>query len=87
MKDAGSLKSNGQLIWGIALLLVGIAVFIRIPQVMLKLAEMGQFGGGSRFGLYLMGVILVGGGVKKIVAYAKAFTSKTGEISENNDKG
>ena len=65
-------RSNGQLIWGIALVLVGIGVFIRIPQALPKLAETGSFAGALgfiQFCLYLMGVILLGGGIKKIIAY------------------
>lgn len=61
-----------QLIWGAALTVVGIGVFVRIPQVMPKLEQMDQFSGVMwfvRFCFYLMGVILIGGGIKKIVHY------------------
>lgn len=83
MKEGDTHKSNTQLVWGIALILVGVAVFVRISYVMPKLAEMGQFGGFARFGLYLMGVILVGGGIKKLVAYVNA--SKAPSIENKDD--
>lgn len=83
-------KSIGQLIWGIALTLVGIGVFIRIPQVMPTLAEIEQFGGAMgfiRFCLYLMGIILVGGGIKKIVAYVKQPSNHAGEQTLDKSDG
>lgn len=67
-----SARSGFQLIWGIALLLVGVGLFIRIPQVMSQLAQLKVFAGATgivRFCLYLVGVILVGGGLQKIVRY------------------
>ncbi len=58
-----------QLVWGIALLAAGIGVFFRIPQVMPRIEEIESFAaiaGFIRFCFYVMGVILVGGGVRKI---------------------
>jgi Mn2+/Fe2+ NRAMP family transporter len=63
-------NTNIQLIWGVALTLVGIGVILRIPQVMPRLEEMEQFSSTMwfiRFCFYLMGVILIGGGIKKIL--------------------
>ncbi|MFH1991223.1 MAG: hypothetical protein ABIK98_02295 [Pseudomonadota bacterium] len=62
-------KTTIQLIWGIALVLAGIGVFFRIPQVMPQIAKIEQFSGVMffiRFCFYLMGILLVGGGAKKI---------------------
>lgn len=62
-------KTVIQLIWGIALVLAGIGVFFRIPQVMPKIAKIEQFSGVMifiRFCFYLIGVLLIGGGSKKI---------------------
>lgn len=58
-----------QVIYGIALTLAGIGVFYRIPQVMPRVEQIQQFSsviGFIRFSFYLMGVLLVGGGLKKI---------------------
>ncbi|MBU4462696.1 MAG: hypothetical protein L6247_00820 [Desulfobacteraceae bacterium] len=58
-----------QLIWGIALVLAGIGVFYRIPQVMPKIEQIKQFSSIMffiRFCFYFLGVLLIGGGVKKL---------------------
>ena len=56
-------------VWGVALALMGIGVFFRIPQIMVKIEKIEQFSSISlyiRFCFYFMGVLLVGGGSKKI---------------------
>ena len=72
-KDAKSQdKTTVQLIWGIALVLVGIGVFFRIPQVMPRIAKIEQFSQLMffiRFCFYIMGILLIGGGSKKIYNY------------------
>ena len=58
-----------QVIYGIVLTLAGIGVFYRIPQVMPRVEQIQQFSsviGFIRFSFYLMGVLLIGGGLKKI---------------------
>jgi len=62
-------KTGFQLIWGLALVLAGIGVFFRIPQVIPKIEKIEQFVGAIffiRFCFYLLGILLVGGGLKKI---------------------
>jgi hypothetical protein len=62
-------KTVVQCIWGVALLLAGIGVFFRIPQVMPRIAEIEQFGSAIFFirgCFYLIGILLIGGGSKKI---------------------
>ncbi len=57
------------IIWGIALVLAGIGVFYRIPQVMPKIEKFKQFSSVMlfvRFSFYFLGVLLIGGGSKKI---------------------
>ena len=69
-------KTTIQLAWGIALILAGIGVFYRIPQVMLRIEKIGQFSSVMffiRFCFYFMGVLLIGGGVKKVYSnYGKS---------------
>ena len=63
-----------QLIWGVALVLAGLGVFYRIPQVMPKIQSFKQFSsaiGFIRFCFYFMGIFLIGGGLKKIISYYK----------------
>jgi len=70
--DKSQDKTAVQLIWGIALVVVGIGVFFRIPQVMPRIAEIEQFSQVMfyiRFCFYLMGILLIGGGSKKIYKY------------------
>ncbi|NNF99301.1 MAG: hypothetical protein HKM93_07980 [Desulfobacteraceae bacterium] len=63
-------NKNIQLVWGIALVAMGLGVFFRIPQVMPKIEAVEQFSSAAgyiRFCFYFMGVFLVGGGVRKII--------------------
>lgn len=58
-----------QLIWGVALVLAGAGVFFRIPQVMPKIEKIEWFSSTMffvRFCFYLLGILLVVGGSKKI---------------------
>ncbi len=63
-----------QLVWGIALTLAGIGVFFRIPYVMPKVEQIEQFAGGIffiRVSFYLLGILLISGGAKKIFDHYK----------------
>jgi hypothetical protein len=67
-------KSIYQLIWGWMLVLAGVGVFFRIPQVMPKIEQIAQYAtilSYIKFCLYLLGAILLGGGAKKIFSYHK----------------
>ncbi len=62
-------KEKIQLGWGVLLVLAGIGVFFRIPQVMPKIEQIDQFASATlfiKFCFYFMGVLLIGGGLKKI---------------------
>jgi len=62
-------RSAFQFTWGIALILAGIGVFFRIPQVMPRIEQIEQFSTVTiyiRFCFYLMGLVLISGGSKKI---------------------
>jgi hypothetical protein len=71
-KQSGSADKNKlfvQMIWGAVLVLAGIGVFFRIPQVMPQIERMEQFSSAIffvRFCFYFLGILLVGGGSKKI---------------------
>lgn len=65
-------KSPGRLIWGWALLLMGVMVFFRIPAVMPRIEQIAHYAKllpYIRFCLYMMGVFLIAGGAMKIHAY------------------
>jgi len=62
-------KSNFQVVWGIALVAMGIMVLFRIPQVMPKIEQIGTFSssiGFIKFCFYFMAVMLIAGGGKKL---------------------
>jgi len=73
-----SRKHIYQTIWGAVLLLAGIGVFFRIPQVMPKIAQIEQFSGVTaiiRFCFYFIGIMLIGGGIKKIHEHYRHWSS------------
>ena len=62
-------KKNIQLIWGGILVMAGLGVFYRIPQVMPRVAQMDAFANALpliRFCFYFLGVLLVYGGGRKL---------------------
>ncbi len=67
-----------QLIWGLALTIAGIGVFFRIPQVMPRIESIEQYSSFSviiRIFFYILGIMLIGGGVKKIKNNYRQFDS------------
>jgi hypothetical protein len=67
-------KTHFQLVWGILLLLAGVGVFFRIPQVMPQIKTIEIFAsiiGFIYFCFYLLGFLLILGGSKKIYANFK----------------
>ncbi len=58
-----------QLIWGLLLVLAGLGVFYRIPQVLPKIADIDYFANSLtliKFSFYFLGVLLIYGGGKKM---------------------
>jgi len=67
-------KTYFQLIWGIVLLIAGLGVFLRIPQVMPKIKSIEYFSsaiGFIYFCFYLLGFLLILGGAQKIYFHYK----------------
>jgi len=63
-----------QLVWGILLTLMGIAFFFKIPQIIHDAKTIETFGAGIGFVyfcLYMIDLILIVGGVKKIYTNLK----------------
>lgn len=68
-------KNTIQLVWGVLLVLAGIGVFFRVPQVMPRIEQIGYFTSATvfiRFCFYLIGILLIGGGGRKIFTFIKA---------------
>jgi Na+/H+-dicarboxylate symporter len=58
-----------KIVWGVILTLAGIGVFFRIPQVMPKIEKIEYFSSFMyyiRFCFYLLGILLIWGGAKRI---------------------
>ncbi len=69
-------KNTLQLIWGTLLVLAGIGVFFRIPQLMPKIKKIEQFSSYMfiyfiYFCFYLVGILLIVGGGRKVYTYLK----------------
>jgi len=67
---------NFQFVWGVVLFIAGIGVFVRIPQVMPQIRTIPHFAGAIGFiyfCFYLLGILLVGGGLKKLVNVYKNY--------------
>ncbi|MEJ2155765.1 MAG: hypothetical protein P8X96_10540 [Desulfobacteraceae bacterium] len=82
-------KNNIQLFWGAALVLMGVAVFFRLQQVMPKLAEMGlsDFAiGFFRVCLYIIGFVLVGGGVRKWIQHFNPDKESSGNTRSDSSE-
>ena len=68
------MESSGQLIWGMMLVGMGLALVYRIPQVMPRILQIEQFSELRPFlyfCFYLMAVLLIGGGGWKIYLWMK----------------
>jgi hypothetical protein len=69
-------KSNSQLIWGVAFTAMGFAVFFKIiPDRIMPWLDVNAQASVLRpfvlFCFYFMGIMLVGGGLKKVYHYFK----------------
>jgi cobalamin biosynthesis protein CobD/CbiB len=67
-------KIHFQIVWGILLVLAGVGVFFRIPQVIPKIKTIEHFAsaiGFVYFCFYLLGFLLILGGARKIMANYK----------------
>lgn len=88
MRTPDQSKNKVQLIWAGALILMGIAVFFRIRQVVPTLIEMGHSDttvGFIQVCFYIIGCLLVGGGVKKVMHQFKPNENEHIRESKNND--
>lgn len=62
--------NSAQVVWAVALILAGLGVFYRIPQVMPHIEQIPRFANATgviRFCFYFIGIFLIGGGCKKLI--------------------
>ncbi|MBW1893308.1 MAG: hypothetical protein JRF40_08090 [Deltaproteobacteria bacterium] len=72
-------KNKFHIVWGFALVSAGLGVIYRIPQVIQRIKEIGSFSSELffiKFCFYLMAVMLIGGGSKKIYDHYRKLTDK-----------
>jgi uncharacterized membrane protein YidH (DUF202 family) len=70
-------KAIFQAIWGVLLLLMGVLLFFQVPQVMERIAQIEYYASIKwiiRIIVYVIAVILIGGGGKKIFENYKHLT-------------
>jgi hypothetical protein len=70
----GESKATLQLIWGLLLVMAGVGLVLRIPQLIPQIRQIQSLDAALPFiyfCFYFMAVILIGGGAKKIYAYFK----------------
>lgn len=84
-KEQPSAKNSVQLYWGIALILAGVGVLLRNVRVIPRLAEFEAFSKSEVVIFYLLGLVLIFGGTRKVVRYFKA--PQTPSSDERADSG
>jgi hypothetical protein len=73
-------KATLQIVWGLLLVMAGVGLFFRIPQVMPQIRQIEYFSGVIPFiyfCMYFMAVFLIAGGARKLYLNWRALTSKT----------
>jgi uncharacterized membrane protein HdeD (DUF308 family) len=88
MKKMDQPKNHLQLIWAGILMSAGIAVFLEIPRKMSQLAQLYQSSAtlwAFRICFYLIGILLVGGGIRKIVLYFQSSGQHRSDVSDNDE--
>lgn len=67
-------KATLQLVWGLLLVMAGVGLFFRIPQVMPQIRQIEYFSGVIPFiyfCMYFMAVFLIAGGARKLYLYGR----------------
>ncbi len=74
------LRPRLQLVWGVLLLLAGVGLFFRIPQVMPQIKQIDYFAAVIPFiyfCMYFVAVFLIAGGARKLYLSYKQLQSGT----------
>lgn len=64
-------KKSIRKIWGFALILMGVALVLRVPEIIERLKDhpvLASGGGFVSFCFYFISLVLVVGGVKKVIS-------------------
>jgi len=71
-------KAIFQVVWGVLLLLMGVLLFLQVPLVMARIAQIEHFVSIKwiiRIMVYLIALLLIGGGGRKIYDNYKGLIS------------
>ena len=82
-------KSNIQLLWGFAYILAGLSVFYNFHKRLPEIVEFSQslsFIWSIRIAFYIIGIILIGGGILKVVNYFKQKQSDHSQIETTDSQ-
>jgi hypothetical protein len=82
IKFMDQYKTKTQLIWGVALVLAGLGVIYRIPQVIPRIVQFEQFRVGIGFVYfcaYFLALALIFGGGKKIYGFFRRTDNKNSD--------
>ena len=74
------VKNKFHIIWGVALVAAGLGVIFMMPQEIQQIQQIEYFANKLvfiKFCFYLMAVMLIGGGSKKIYNHYTKLTDKT----------
>jgi uncharacterized membrane protein HdeD (DUF308 family) len=88
MKKNGQPKNHLQLVWAGVLMSVGVAVFLEIPRKMSQLAQLYQSSAkilAYKICFYLVGILLVGGGIRKAVSYFQTEGQRDPDATDNHE--
>ncbi len=73
-----NLRANLQLVWGVLLVLAGVGLLFRIPQVMPRIEQIAYFAAVIPFiyfCMYFVAVFLIAGGARKLYLNARRLRS------------
>jgi hypothetical protein len=88
MKKKDQPKNHFQLVWAGILMSTGIAVLLEIPRKMSQLVQLWQSPSkiwAARICFYLMGILLIGGGIRKLIQYFQSDIKNGADITENDE--
>lgn len=88
MKKNSQPKNHLQLVLAGVLMSVGVAVFLEIPRKMSQLEQLYQSSAkiwAYKICFYLVGILLVGGGIRKTVQYFMPNSQQKQDVTDNHE--
>lgn len=88
MKKKNQPKNHFQLVWAGVLMSVGVAVLLEIPRKMTQLDQLYQSPAkiwAFKICFYLVGILLVGGGIRKVIQYFQPDSLNNKDATDNHE--